>query len=84
MNISVKKTAQLTRTLCMLHNYCVDGNELIASSALASDSLATASAGGFSQSDPETQPEPLSGFGHHWKDVSRSQRREFERSHNLP
>ena len=77
VNISVNKAAMLTRALGMQHNFCADGNELIASSASASDSLATASAGGFSQSDPKSRPDPLSGSGHHWDDVSRSQRREL-------
>ena len=84
VNVSVNKTAQLTRALCMLHNFCADGNELIASSASASDSLATAAAGGFSQGDPESRPDPLSGSGHHWDGVSRSERREFERHQGLP
>ncbi len=84
VNVSVHKTAQLTRALCMLHNFCADGNELIASSASASDSLATAAAGGFSHGNPESRPDPLSGSGHHWDGVSRSERREFERHQGLP
>lgn len=84
VNISIHKTAQLTRALCMLHNFCADGNELVASSSTASDSLATAVAGGFTHGNPDSGPDPLSGSGHHWDDVSRNMRREFERCQDLP
>ena len=39
VNISIAKTAQLVRALCMLNNFCIDNNEPVAIGASDSDTF---------------------------------------------
>ena len=84
VNISIYKTAQLVRSLCMLHNFCIDKQEEFAQSASAGDELSGLSAGGFLQRNPTDRPDQLIDSGHHFDDVGRNQRREYERRGDLP
>ena len=85
VNISVQKTASLVRALCMLHNFCIDNKESVASSATAADAFHGISEGGFAQASPSSRPEQLMDGGAHFDDVPRGERRVCERrSGELP
>ena len=79
VNISIKKTAQLVRALCRLHNFCIDNNESVATSATAVDSYYGLSEGGFAHNIASTRPQQLMDGGHHFDDIPRPDRRVHER-----
>lgn len=83
VNISIKKTAQLVRALCILHNFCIDNRESNADSASAEDTFAGLSAGGFDQPVPTARPEQLMDGGDHFEDYPRGNRRVYERRADL-
>ena len=79
VNISIAKTAQLVRALCMLHNFCIDNNEPVAIGASDSDTFFGLSAGGFSHNVATARPAQLMDGGDHFDDVPRADRRVHER-----
>lgn len=80
VNITVGKVSQVVRALCILHNFCIDGNELSAYDAIGSDSLSGITAGGFSAAaSPEDPPQPLNDPGHHADDYDSRTLRRVER-----
>jgi hypothetical protein len=82
VNLTVSKTTQLVRALCILHNYCINGKEDVAASASSSDRYAGIIAGGFQHDIANTRPHQLLDGGHESR--SRSDRRREQRATNLP
>ena len=84
VNVSVERATQLVRTLRILHNFCINEKQAVASPPTARDSCNGLCEGGFSHPNAEQRPGPLMDGGHHFNDVSRAQRREFNRREDLP
>lgn len=79
VNITMDKVVSLVRCLCVLHNFCIDGNESYASPATASDSRHGVLAGGFEHTEAESRPEQLLDGGHHMNDVGNTNARQLYR-----
>jgi len=69
VNITVSKATQLVRALCILHNFCIDEKEPIASLPPSEDVLPGMISGGFAHDDAGSCPEPLMDTGHHFDDA---------------
>ena len=68
VNISIQRTTQLVRVLCMLHNFCIDQNEIKVPHSTNKDILSIA----FQSGDPNVSNDlDLShiGGGHHYNDI---------------
>ena len=76
-NISKSKTTDLVTCLCKLHNYCIDQNEGRALESTAIDALELSSRGAV-PFDQRGNPQQLMRPGHHFDDVNRNERREFQ------
>lgn len=79
VNISVVKTTQLVRALCILHNFCIDNKDDTANEVFADDHFTGISSGGFAHSAPNERPHQLMDGGEHFDDVPRAERRVHER-----
>jgi len=79
VNITVPRATQLVRSLCILHNFCIDEKEAEASAASSNDVLSGMLSGGFVQENARSRPEPLIDSGHHFEDVSRNDQRNIRR-----
>ena len=51
MNISIEKTSQLVRCLCILHNFCIDEKELTVPKPTAADVASIVLDGGFANTE---------------------------------
>ena len=79
MGITIEKTCALVYCLCKLHNFCINVKEGKAQDNTAADLLDIASHGGVPL-DADGNPAQLMNAGHHFDDVNRNVRRQFERS----
>jgi hypothetical protein len=73
------KQTQLVRTLCILHNFCIDEKKPIASLPSSEDVLTGMISGGFAHDYTGSRPEPLMDNGHHFDDVSAINQRNIHR-----
>jgi len=78
MGITIEKTNAMVYCLCRLHNFCINVQEGKAPENMAADSLDIASNGGVPL-DVNGNPSQLMNAGHHFDDVNRNVRRQFER-----
>ena len=77
VNISIEKTCMLVRSLCMIHNFCINEREGTAEPPTASDVASTLEDGGFVHNHPTGRVNQLLDGGDHFKDVPEPQRRMF-------
>lgn len=81
VNITVSKVSQIVRVLCILHNFCIDGNESLADDAFGSDTMSRIDAGAYLlAASPEVAPQHLNDPGHHADDYDFRRIRRAERN----
>lgn len=82
MNITVPKIIQVVKTLCILHNFCIDGREGDdISIPTAQDDLSVFDSGGFGTQDSSDAPlQHLDSPGHHSDDHDLRRLRREERA----
>ena len=80
VNISINKTTHLVRSLCILHNFCIDQKEPKVPSPSRKDTADIATESGDTTATRKTSARSVVGGGHHNDDVcnSRCSRRMYE------
>jgi hypothetical protein len=78
---TVSKVSQIVRALCILHNFCIDGNESSADDPFGSDTMSCIDAGAYLlAASPEVAPQHLNDPGHHADDHDSRRIRRTERN----
>merc|ERR1719491_2544153 len=70
VNISIERTSQLVRALCIPHNFCIDEKDMIISTHLAKDKAYIATESGVTRVRHKVNTNNLVGGGHHFEDTT--------------